>query len=106
MDERCQRMTKSSACNKGKALHISQWIKGELGARGGRVADGNEDEDGGGGNGSALELWPAERMDAIYAEIQRRLTATAAVAAGRDEHGGGTVDDNAVSTSSADSQVR
>lgn len=101
MDERCQRMTKSSACNKGKALHISQWIKGELG---GRIADGNEDEDGG-SDGSALELWPAERMDAVYAEIQRRLTASAATA-GRDERGGETVDDNAVSTSSADSQVR
>lgn len=62
-------MTKISACNKGKALHISQWIKGELGAVGGDRVDPEQDEDGG------LELWPEERMRAKQEEVQRRLEA-------------------------------
>lgn len=89
VDERCQRMAKSSACDKSKALHMSQWIKGELGVR-------RDDEDDGGG---ALELWPAERMDAVYAEIQRRLAAAARQ--GRGGHsiagGGTTVSDDCCS---------
>lgn len=91
-------MTKSSTCNKGKALHISQWIKGELG--GGRGWDGgggrrcrgsgnndgdggDDDEDDGSGEDEDLELWSAERMNAVQAEVQRRLSSMA-----RDECGG------------------
>lgn len=75
-------MTKSSTCNKGKALHISQWIKGELG---GGLLDGGSC--GGGGGGSSgdggydvddLELWSAEQMNAKREEIERRLSSAAA----------------------------
>lgn len=84
-------MTKSSTCNKGKALHISQWIKGELGGgcgwdggggRGyrnpGNGDDDDDDDDGGGADKDEdLELWPAERMNAMQAEVQRRLSSMA-----------------------------
>ncbi|XP_026815102.1 uncharacterized protein LOC113555024 isoform X1 [Rhopalosiphum maidis] len=82
VDERCQRMTKSSTCNKGKALHISQWIKGELG---GGVVDGGSYGPGGSGNSGGsgyddddLELWSAEQMNAKRIEIERRLSSAAA----------------------------
>lgn len=68
-------MTKSSACNKGKALHISQWIKGELGGGdGGRDDDPDDEEE--------LELWSAERMDAKQTEVRRRLLTAARDARG------------------------
>lgn len=61
-------MTKNSTCNKGKALHISQWIKGEL--RGsGDSGDGDDDEE-------DLELWSQERMNAKQIEVLRRLSET------------------------------
>jgi len=69
-------MAKCSACDKGKALHISQWIKGELG--------GGKDGFGFGPDADAdepTELWPAERMDAKRAEVMRRLLTTAEDAA-------------------------
>jgi len=75
-------MTKSSTCNKGKALHISQWIKGELG--GGVVDGGSYGPSGGGNSGGSgyddddLELWSAEQMNAKQAEIERRLSSAAA----------------------------
>lgn len=66
-------MTKSSTCNKGKALHISQWIKGELGGRKNESIDDNEsyreDDD------DVLELWSDEQMNAKQAEVQQRLLA-------------------------------
>lgn len=93
-------MAKNSACNTGKALHLSQWMKGELGVRGGQ--DDEDDGGGGGGAGAALELWPAERMDAVYAEIQRRL---AAESAARDGCGGGS-GDGGTTVSDDCSQVR
>jgi len=76
-------MTKSSACNKGKALHISQWIKGELG---GSLFDGGSGGGGGGGSTGGgggyddddLELWSTEQMNAKRAEIERRLSSAAA----------------------------
>ncbi|XP_025409452.1 uncharacterized protein LOC112682900 [Sipha flava] len=95
VDERCQRMTKSSTCNKGKALHISQWIKGELGGGrgweggGGRRYrntgrdDGDDGHGGSDGDEEDLELWSAERMNAVQAEVQRRLSSMA-----RDDTGG------------------
>lgn len=66
-------MTKSSTCNKGKALHISQWIKGELGGRKDEAIDDNEEyrED----DDDVLELWSDEQMNAKQAEVQRRLQA-------------------------------
>lgn len=81
-------MSKSSACNKGKALHISQWIKGELGGTaaggGGGVAcamDWGGGYRGGGGHDNRddaeFELWSQERMDAKNTEIRRRLEANA-----------------------------
>lgn len=75
-------MTKSSTCNKGKALHISQWIKGELG--GGVVDRGSCGPGGGGSSGGSgyddddLELWSAEQMNAKREEIERRLSSAAA----------------------------
>jgi hypothetical protein len=75
-------MTKSSTCNKGKALHISQWIKGELG--GGVVDGGSYGPSGGGNSGGSgyddddLELWSTEQMNAKQAEIERRLSSAAA----------------------------
>lgn len=59
-------MSKSSSCSKGKALHISQWIKGELRSFGdGGDGDGDENE---------LELWSQDRMDAKRTEVMRRLS--------------------------------
>ncbi|KAL4148361.1 hypothetical protein QTP88_002625 [Uroleucon formosanum] len=83
VDERCQRMTKSSTCNKGKALHISQWIKGELGGSlfdGGSSGGGGGSSTGGGGgyDDDDLELWSTEQMNAKRAEIERRLSSAAA----------------------------
>lgn len=82
VDERCQRMTKSSTCNKGKALHISQWIKGELGGGlfdGGSCAGVGGGSSGGGGcDDDDLELWSEEQMNAKRAEIERRLSSAAA----------------------------
>jgi len=75
-------MTKSSTCNKGKALHISQWIKGELG--GGLFDGGSSAGVGGGSSGGGgcddddLELWSEEQMNAKRAEIERRLSSAAA----------------------------
>lgn len=70
VDERCQRMSKTT-CNKGKALHISQWIKGELRAGTEARADGDS------GDGvDELELWSVERMNAKNEETQRRLSAS------------------------------
>ncbi|VVC32176.1 PDZ domain,C2 domain,Dbl homology (DH) domain,PH domain-like [Cinara cedri] len=96
VDERCRRMSKSSTCNKGKALHISQWIKGELGGtsggsgwtdwggvyrgRGSREKHNDNDDD------AEFELWSQERMDAKKSEIQRRLAA-----ATLDECGGDVI---------------
>lgn len=83
-------MTKSSTCNKGKALHISQWIKGELG--GGRGWDGgggrgyrktgngddrDDNDNGEAGEDEEFELWSAERMNAKRAEVERRLLSMA-----------------------------
>lgn len=56
-----------NTCNKGKALHISQWIKGELRDSGVDHANGDHEE---------LELWSAERMAAKKAEVLRRLAAS------------------------------
>lgn len=102
MDERCQRMTKSSTCNKGKALHISQWIKGELGGTRGQLdGDGNraDDED-------ELELWSAEQMSAKQAEVQRRLLSVAQDVNGSEVIVECTAETVSVLSSPDDSQVR
>lgn len=99
-------MSKSSACNKGKALHISQWIKGELGGRYRRDGDADADDDCGDDEEEELELWSAERMHAKQAEIRRRLSSAV-----RDVGGGDVViemgtDTGSVVSSPGDSQVR
>lgn len=105
MDERCQRMTKSSTCNKGKALHISQWIKGELGGTrgqlGGDGSDGNcgDDED-------KLELWSAEQMSAKQAEVRRRLLSVTQDMNGSEVIIECTTETVSVVSSPDDSQVR
>ena len=105
-------MTKSSTCNKGKALHISQWIKGELG---GGVFDGDSyGPSGGGNNGNNgyddddLELWSAEQMNAKRAEIERRLSSAAAARDGVETivECANTAETISVVSSPDDSQVR
>ncbi|XP_050428180.1 uncharacterized protein LOC126838097 isoform X2 [Adelges cooleyi] len=71
VDEKCLLLSKTT-CDKAKALHISQWIKGEL--RGSLddepecdVTDSDDETD-------KVECWTEEQMNAMKAEIQRRLT--------------------------------
>lgn len=96
-------MTKNSTCNKGKALHISQWIKGELGGRRNGL-DGDDrncgdDED-------ELELWTAEQMNAKQAEVQRRLLSVSQDVCGSEVVVECTAETISVVSSPDDSQVR
>ncbi|XP_050535694.1 uncharacterized protein LOC126902449 isoform X2 [Daktulosphaira vitifoliae] len=70
IDEKCLRLSKTT-CNKAKALHISQWIKGEL-----KSAAEDEPECDVAGSENELddfECWTEEQMNIKKAEIQRRI---------------------------------